>query len=151
MIHKIQYLEFTGDRPRNLKNPKLFRDDSLYKLYFELGDKREIVDDDFDGTNRIPYSVAIQYAKKHKHILKITEKELSDNEYIEYILGKLVDEFGKANVHYICNDIGIIPPSPIKEKDVVEDETSSDEQEVSDILNVKFVNKPSKKKSKSGR
>jgi hypothetical protein len=125
-------------------------DNPLYRLHFEPGDSKEIVDDDFDGAYRIPHSVAIQYAKKHKHILKITEKELSDNEYIEYILGKLVDEFGKSNVYYICNEVGITTPSPIKEKNVVEVKKSNEEKEVSDILNVKSVKKTSKKKSKSG-
>jgi hypothetical protein len=134
MVHRIQYLEFIGDRPRNLRNQKLFDYDPFYQLHFEVGSVMEIVDDDFVDAGVIPKGIATEYARKYPHLLRIVTDDLSDDDYIQLVLEKLIDEFGVDKVAKLASLY-----LPVDEEDTVN-------EKVTEVLNAK-ASKPRKKSS----
>jgi hypothetical protein len=93
MSFTIQYLEYIGKNTARLKNADLFTDHPFYRIDFEPGELKKIVDDAFNDTSMIPHSIAVRFAEKYRDVLKITEKELSDEEYISHIIKELIGNF----------------------------------------------------------
>jgi DNA gyrase/topoisomerase IV subunit B len=117
-----RFLEFTGTIPTMLKNVHLFRDNPFYCLTFEPGELKTIVEDAFNDISMIPNSIAVQYAKRHCDVLKITEVELDDEEFVSQAIKELISNYDMGLVKTIVTEMMFPELVSAKEaKKVVED------------------------------